>query len=400
MAYSTSSEPLTYLQNPLLQSSRQRNSFQQCIVEKVSNACNIFKQGPLSIRDRATVLNVLIPSSLWHVLRVVGVNQKTSDTIRKIFRNFLGFRIFPSISLDTFQQLLKHGGLGFLEPNCQHLALQYRWLTPLLLNDDPSSFITLWLQAHLLGLSPLSIADARLPFLFPSFRKDPLAMNFPGVLSVLFRSFDALFDSGTVLTLLNSSLSERPKVSVEICLSLPLSEVINWPADGSLRVQRPYKSLQASPAFCLSPDHSHLIPKAWVNGRTTYFTSFFARLYLPGSIMAAVPSSLSEICGQLVHPWLEPNSDIILPRNFHKHHQQLLQQSGECQVSNMPRSMSFWRRFWNLLIPLQIRTPWYRLLQHKFPCASRMHKLLASSFSSECRFCQIPNVEDEMHFIL
>ncbi|ORE07083.1 hypothetical protein BCV72DRAFT_249629 [Rhizopus microsporus var. microsporus] len=66
----------------------------------------------------------------------------------------------------------------------------------------------------------------------------------------------------------------------------------------------------------------------------------------------------------------------------------------------MPRSMSSWRRFWNLSIPLQIRTPWYRLLQHKFPCASRMHKLLASSFSSECRFCQIPNVEDEMHFIL
>ncbi|ORE03776.1 hypothetical protein BCV72DRAFT_212631, partial [Rhizopus microsporus var. microsporus] len=209
---STSSEPLTYLGYPLLQSPRQRNSFQQRIVEKVSSACNIFKQRSLSIRGRATVLNVLILSSLWHILRVVGINQKTFDTIRKVCREFLGFRIFPSISLDTFQQPLKRGGLGFLEPNCQHLALQYRWLTPLLLNDDPSSFTTLWLRAHLLSLSPLSIVDARLPFLFPSFRKGPLAMNSPGVLPVLFRSFDALFDSGTVLTLLNSSLSERPKV--------------------------------------------------------------------------------------------------------------------------------------------------------------------------------------------
>lgn len=29
-----------------------------------------------------------------------------------------------------------------------------------------------------------------------------------------------------------------------------------------------------------------------------------------------------------------------------------------------------------------------------------MHKLLAPSFSSECRFCQSPDIEDEMHFIL
>ncbi|PHZ13215.1 uncharacterized protein RHIMIDRAFT_281694, partial [Rhizopus microsporus ATCC 52813] len=149
-------------------------------------------------------------------------------------------------------------------------------------------------------------------------------MNSPGVLPVLFRSFDALFDSGTVLTLLNSSLSERPKVSVEICLSLPLSEIINWPADGSPRMQKPYKSLQASHAFSLSPDRSHLIPKAWVNGQRRpsqgrnrirklvrlllagqlTLHPFFARLCLPGS----VPLSLSEVCGQLVHPWIEPNS--------------------------------------------------------------------------------------------
>ncbi|PHZ12422.1 uncharacterized protein RHIMIDRAFT_281971, partial [Rhizopus microsporus ATCC 52813] len=149
-------------------------------------------------------------------------------------------------------------------------------------------------------------------------------MNPPGVLSVLFRSFDALFDSGTVLTLLNSSLPERPKVSVETCLSLPLSEVIDWPANETPRVQRPYKSLQASHAFSLSSDHSHLIPKAWVNGesqpsqgrnRIRKFVRlllvgqltlhpFFVHLCLPGS----VPLSLSEVCGQLVHSWFEPNS--------------------------------------------------------------------------------------------
>ncbi|ORE09104.1 hypothetical protein BCV72DRAFT_202296, partial [Rhizopus microsporus var. microsporus] len=144
------------------------------------------------------------------------------------------------------------------------------------------------------------------------FRKGPLAMYSPGVLSVLFRSFDALFDSGTVLTLLNGSLSEHPKASAETCLSLLLSEVINWPADGSLRMQRPYKSLQASHAFSLSPGHSRLIPKAWVNGQRQpsqgcnrirklvrlllagqlTLHPFFARPCLPGSLMAAVPSPL------------------------------------------------------------------------------------------------------------
>ncbi|ORE07513.1 hypothetical protein BCV72DRAFT_326525 [Rhizopus microsporus var. microsporus] len=78
---------------------------------------------------------------------------------------------------------------------------------------------------------------------------------------MFFRPFDALFDPGIIFTLLNSPSSELSKVSVETCLFLPLSEVINWLADGSTRVQKPYKSLQVSHAFILSHDHSYLIPK-------------------------------------------------------------------------------------------------------------------------------------------
>lgn len=198
------------------------------------------------------------------------------------------------------------------------MALQHRWLTPLLLDNDPSNFVTLWLRAYLLSLSPLSITDARLPFLFPSFRKGPLAMNSPGALSVLFRSFDALFDSGTIFALLNGFLSERLKVSVETCLSLPSSEAISWPTDGSPRAQKPYKFLQVSHVFCLSLDHSRLIPKEWVNGQRQPSQGrnrirklvqlllagqlILHHLCLPGGAMTAVPSSLSEVCGQLVHP--------------------------------------------------------------------------------------------------
>ncbi|KAG1441938.1 hypothetical protein G6F46_013191 [Rhizopus delemar] len=61
---------------------------------------------------------------------------------------------------------------------------------------------------------------------------------------------------------------------------------------------------------------------------------------------------------------------------------------------------TFWARFWNLSIPVQIRTPWYRLLQNKFPCSNKLYQLIPSVLSPCCQFCQQSNLEDELHFIV
>ncbi|KAG1536548.1 hypothetical protein G6F46_013754 [Rhizopus delemar] len=132
------SEPLIYLGYPLATSSSQKKVFQDRLITKIKHACDIHKQRLLSVRGRATVLNVLILSTLWHILRVSWFPQRLLGTIGSIYREFLMFRVFPPVSFDVLQLPLKQGGLGVLNPAIQQLALQFRWLTPLLHENNPT----------------------------------------------------------------------------------------------------------------------------------------------------------------------------------------------------------------------------------------------------------------------
>ncbi|KAG0972936.1 hypothetical protein G6F28_013793 [Rhizopus arrhizus] len=62
--------PLIYLGYPVYCSVTQRNQFVDQLLTKVKLSCQIHSQRSLSIRGRVTVLNTLIYSKLWHVLRV------------------------------------------------------------------------------------------------------------------------------------------------------------------------------------------------------------------------------------------------------------------------------------------------------------------------------------------
>ncbi|KAF1796086.1 hypothetical protein FB192DRAFT_1293365, partial [Mucor lusitanicus] len=69
----TSSSPVGYLGFPLFTS-----------VDKIHLGCQIHKQRGLYVRDRATVLNSLVLSRLWHVIRVVTVPVGTLDSIQSM----------------------------------------------------------------------------------------------------------------------------------------------------------------------------------------------------------------------------------------------------------------------------------------------------------------------------
>ncbi|KAG1275997.1 hypothetical protein G6F62_012279 [Rhizopus arrhizus] len=151
-----SDEPLTYLGYPLMHSTAHHHSFQSRLIAKVTQACDIHKQRNLSIRGRATVLNTLILSTLWHVLRVSWISQHTLKVIRRICREFILFRVFPPVSFDILQLPPKKGGLGVLDPTSQQQALQFRWLTPLLQHHHPSTVVSQWMGAHLSSIAPVS----------------------------------------------------------------------------------------------------------------------------------------------------------------------------------------------------------------------------------------------------
>ena len=66
----TSEQALVYLGYPLYHTPRQRDRFLDQLIQKIKSACDIHSQRSLSILGRATIVNVPILSTLWHILRV------------------------------------------------------------------------------------------------------------------------------------------------------------------------------------------------------------------------------------------------------------------------------------------------------------------------------------------
>ena len=87
------------------------------ILTNITHHCDIHLQRNLSIRGRTTVLNTLILSNLWHVLRIVGASQKGFHyKLKSTISHFLCHRIFPRIAYQKLCQPRKQGGIGLIDP--------------------------------------------------------------------------------------------------------------------------------------------------------------------------------------------------------------------------------------------------------------------------------------------
>ncbi|KAG1016750.1 hypothetical protein G6F26_012278 [Rhizopus arrhizus] len=136
-----STDSLIYLGYPVYSSTSRRNLFVDQLTNKIALSCQIHSQRNLSIRGRVTVLNCLIFSKLWHVLRIVPLTQAQIAKIQGLGAKFLNSNSFPRISFATLCLPQSKGGLDALDPAVQIQALQWRWLLPMLLSSspDPSS---------------------------------------------------------------------------------------------------------------------------------------------------------------------------------------------------------------------------------------------------------------------
>ncbi|KAI8875521.1 hypothetical protein K501DRAFT_131455, partial [Backusella circina FSU 941] len=135
-------QPLTYLGFPLYFNVSQRNNFITCLTDKIRIACHIHSQRNLSVRGRATVLNTLIFSKLWYVLRLTPLTLQQIDTIKSIGQKFINLRIFPPLAYSTLIKRRSRGGIGLLDIRTQQHLLQDRWLQPLLVNSIREQNIT------------------------------------------------------------------------------------------------------------------------------------------------------------------------------------------------------------------------------------------------------------------
>ncbi|CEP20204.1 hypothetical protein [Parasitella parasitica] len=168
-----------YLGFPLYIYIAQRNVFLEQLLDKVRQGCLIHQQRGLSVRGRSTVLNSLILSKLWHILRVITVPVSFFNSINSVIPSFINFRIFPRIS-------------------------------------PPTSSVY---------QTPPQQLDHRFSLLFPRRRPSPLRHN-KSSWSLLFKAIDRLPKdfSDTV-------------VSASICLEIPLASV-TLPSSSSVELGR------------------------------------------------------------------------------------------------------------------------------------------------------------------
>jgi hypothetical protein len=95
------SVPLIYLDFPMYTSTSQRDAFLEGLLQRIAQGCRVHSQRSLSVRARVTVLNNLILSKLWHVLRLTSVPIHFLTKIKSLIFSFLIYRLFPKISIET-----------------------------------------------------------------------------------------------------------------------------------------------------------------------------------------------------------------------------------------------------------------------------------------------------------
>ncbi|KAG1532813.1 hypothetical protein G6F51_012925 [Rhizopus arrhizus] len=198
-------------------SNSQRDQYLGSLVQKIQNACNIHSQRQLSYRGRVTVLNSLIYSKLWYVLRLLPVPIKVLDKITSIGYQFVTKGLFPKIRREFLRVPRSLGGLKLLDPRRQQLVLQWKWLRPLLdpQGEPPISpviqYLTFSIQSVFAAVDPL------LPLFMPSCRKGSFGDQRMTVFTLFFKTMDSLSKSLRDISLTPST-----------CLELPLSDVYQY----------------------------------------------------------------------------------------------------------------------------------------------------------------------------
>jgi len=185
--------PLIYLGYPLVQSRLQRVNYMASLITKIKIATQIHSTRSLSVVGRATVLNSLLLSKLWYILRVTPSTLADFKQLRSLAIQFLRKNIFPVIPWKVWTHPKDQGGLGVIDIQLQASALYFRWLQPLLVYDQSTvdSHPVLSLPSyHLRNVNQCQYHQ--FPLLFPSSRYQGLLKQRTGTVDMLYRAVDSL----------------------------------------------------------------------------------------------------------------------------------------------------------------------------------------------------------------
>ena len=140
----SSTGSVRYLGYPLYHTQAQLDHFLDAIKIKIQRHCNMLQQRNLSIRGKSVVANSLLLSRLWHILRAVVVPSQWLTNVERIVRQYI-VSFSPGVAWDTLCLPRKHGGIGLVDIEDQHLALHMVYVQRLLRPRSSVDFLSPWL---------------------------------------------------------------------------------------------------------------------------------------------------------------------------------------------------------------------------------------------------------------
>lgn len=405
----TSTQALVYLGYPLYSTPAQRDHFFQDIFAKLQSSCQLYSQRSLSIRGRATALNVLILSKLWHVLRVCPVTKALFQKVQSMCHRFLTFKMWPKISYSRLVLSRSAGGLAILHPPAQQLSLQLRWLQPLF---DPAhhkqSFIHSWIIHVLHGWS--DPADPLLCLLFKNLRPKSyqVPVSFVRLLCHTLDQFTLDLDHATLATdtILRLHILDtihppaRPMAqSVDKLWSSLASHTILFADLFELDSNQGCLRLKAAQSRHCYPRLIHQL-QSLLDHHLLSYQSFACRAYVSTSLLPGppYPSALEHDIKPVISLLLLEDLPFLqIKRNWFR--QILIDQAHHLPDTVQDRSPFPWSRFWNMQLSTISINIWFRALHHKLPCRDLLHRYLPQSFASPlCPIC-LQDTDTLEHFL-
>lgn len=385
---------IRYLGYNLIYTVDQRRYQEQLILQQVETLLNIYGQRQLSLRGRVTVMNTLILSKFWYVLRLFNPTKAFFQALRKKIYGYVWQHKRPYVAFDQLCLPLKKGGVGLLNPEKQHMVLQKKFLD--LVFDQRT------IDTHYNVVSPLllkishqmnpDISLASISFFIPELRKREKVHD-TSFVNVLFRSFDHFdidfnIESIPVSTLLELPLTyffeEIPQRHWMTRKSKTLAKEAFYycPTLKALRyIRRTPMATRAQTRLC-----NRLASDIYISKILRYKQGIRRILDSPEVIDSTIDTSLHA---QLVHHelWRKFNS-----KNYriHRYNSALQRQ--------LPISGSKLKKFWSAKMLLPARQVWYRALCNKIPHGEVVLQMKITE-SATCRVCK-QGIDNFDHFLV
>lgn len=423
--------PLVYLGFYIIQSKSHLQYVETQLLGLVDAQLEPHYQRGLSYKGRATVVNHLILSQIWHVLRLLHPSNGFFDRLEQKLARFISDKkLLSRHSWDSMKRSISNGGLGVIDPRSQHEALQLRWCVPLLstpfIDTNPCSsrlIAITWIKiviSYIMNTAtlfasyngPLQLSNADSICLNPDFwffspsKRKQLIISTSTLshIHALLKTVDKLPDTRytPTLNLPPATVLELPINDVWFSHSDPcpikstaykhvlVKDIFTYDEDSqSLHIRYPDDPLRRFPTLGkrlhtqLTQGNIHLFP-------------FILQLCTPAEVDQPRPSgsvSFTSVSSTFQHTLKIHNITSQVYRNA------ILAATPTryATVSQVPPTS--WRLFWKAKLNFKAKNVWYDILHNKINTNMRMHRFISSKVDSPlCQICSnsLPHTIDHM----